>query len=110
MVPHQHLRAPEKRKSVSEGRLYVNWIPTGETLKNVFVEDWFCVGGDSSEEQNAQDVPVHITFITHDDESPAMQMNFTQKSIEAHHRRSFLGWKVRPEVVPWPEEHRVSPL
>ena len=91
MVPHQHLRAPEKRKSVSEDRLYVNWIPTGVTLKIVFVEEWICVGGDSSEEQNAQDVPVHITTMAHDDESPAKQMNFDQNSIEAHHTRSFLG-------------------
>ena len=60
MVPHQHLRAQGKRKNVSEGRLYVNWIPTGETLNNVFVEEWKEVGGDSSEEQNTVDAPVHI--------------------------------------------------
>ena len=65
---------------------------------------------DTSEEQNTKDVPVHITTIVYDDESPAGQMNFTQNSIEAHHRRSLFGYKVRPEVVPWPEEHRVSPL
>ena len=68
------------------------------------------VGGDSSEEQNAIDVPVHITIIAHDDESPAGQMNFTQNSIEALHRRILVGKKVRPVVVPWPEEHRVMPL
>ena len=91
MVPHQHFRAPERRKSVSEGRLYVNWIPTGVTLKKAFVEEWIYVGGDSSEEQNAIDVPVHITIMAHDDESPAWQMNLTQNSIEALHRRSLFG-------------------
>ena len=88
-MPHQHLIAPGKRKNVSESRLYVNWIPTGETLKNVFVEEWIYVGGDSSEEQNTIDVPVHITTMAHDDEFPAGQMNFTQNSIEAHYRLSF---------------------
>ena len=34
-MAHQHLRGPGKRKSVSEGRLYVNWIPTSETSKSV---------------------------------------------------------------------------
>ena len=33
-----------------------------------------------------------------------------QNDIDALHRRSFFGWEVRLEVVPWPEEHRVSPL
>ena len=37
-------------------------------------------------------------------------MNFTQNSIEAHHRHSLFGYKARPEVVPWPEEHTVTPL
>ena len=87
MVPRQHLRAPGKKKSVSEGRLYVNWIPTGETSKNVFVEDWIDVGGDSSEEQNTINAPVHITTMAHDDETPAGQINITQNSIEALHRR-----------------------
>ena len=105
-----HLRAPGKRKNVSEGRLYVNWIPTVEASKNVFVEEWIYVSGDSSEEQNTIDVPAHITTMAHDDESPAGQMNFTQNSIEAHHRRSLFGYKIRLEVVPWPEEHRVTLL
>ena len=90
-VPLQHLRAPGKRKNVSEGRLYVNLIPTGETLKNVFVEEWIYVGGDSSEEQKTINVPVHITTMAHDDESPAGQMTLTQNSIEAPHRRSLFG-------------------
>ena len=90
-MPHQHLRAPGKRKNVSEGRLYVNWIPTGKTLKIVFVDEWIDVGGDSSEEQNTTDAPVHITTMAHDDEIPAGQMNFTQNSIEAHHRHSPFG-------------------
>ena len=50
MVPHQHLRSPGKGKSLSEGREYVNWIPTGENLKNVFVAEWKIVGCDSSVE------------------------------------------------------------
>ena len=90
MVPRQHLMATGKRKSVTEGRLYVKWIPTGETLKNVFVEEWVHVGGGSSEEQKTIDVPVHITTMAHDDESPASQMNFTQNSNEALHRRSLV--------------------
>ena len=48
--------------------------------------------------------------IAHDDESPAGKMNSTQNSIEALHRRILFGHKVRPDVVPWPEEHRVMPL
>ena len=48
--------------------------------------------------------------MANDDESPAGHMNFTQNSIEALHRRSLFGYKVRPEVVPWPEENRVMPL
>ena len=67
MVPHQHLRAPGMRKSISEGRLYVNWISTGETLKNVFMDEWMYAGGDSSEERNTIDVPVRITIMAHDD-------------------------------------------
>ena len=66
-------------------------------LEHVFVEEWIHVGGDSSEEQNTVDVPVQITIMAHDDESPAGQMNFTQNSIEAHHRRSLFGYKVRPK-------------
>ena len=53
--------------------------------------EWIYVGGDSFEEQNTIDVPVHISTMAHDDESPAGQMNFTQNSIEAHHLRSFFG-------------------
>ena len=90
MVPHQHLRAPGKKKNVPEGRLYVNWIATGETLKNV------CGRVDACRrrltwEQNTTDVPLHITTMAYDEESTAGQMNFTQNSIEAHHRRSFFG-------------------
>ena len=47
------------------------------------VEEWKNAGGDSSEEQNTIDVPVHVTIMAHDDESP--------DSIEAHHRRSLFG-------------------
>ena len=36
------------------------------------------VGCDSSKEQNAGDVSVHITIMAHDDESPAKHMNFTK--------------------------------
>ena len=110
VVPRQHLTAPGKRNSVSEGRWYVPWIPIGETLRKVFVEEWIDVGGDSSEEQKTISAPVHITTVAHDDETPAGQMNFAQNSIEALHRRSLCGYKVRPEVVPWPEEHIVMPL
>ena len=110
MVPHQHLRAPEKWKTVSEGRLYVNWIPTVEALKKTCLEEWKKVGGHLTEEQNAFDVPAHITTMAHDDESPAGLMNFTQNSIEALHRRSLFGYKARLEVVPWKEENRVTPL
>ena len=40
-------------------------------MKNVFVEEWKNIGGDSSEEQNTIDAPVHITTMAHDDDSPA---------------------------------------
>ena len=42
--------------------MYVNWIPTGDTLKKACLEESLYVGGDSSEEQNALDIPVHITI------------------------------------------------
>ena len=64
------LESPRKRKSVSQGRLCVNWIPTGETLKNVLVEEWAEVCGDSSEEQKTTNAPVRITTMAHDDETP----------------------------------------
>ena len=52
---------PEKGKSVSErARLHEFWIPTGDTLKKAYLEEWLYAGGDSSEEQNAVDVPVLI--------------------------------------------------
>ena len=37
----------------------------------------------------------------HDDEPPARQMNFTQNSIEALHRRILFGHVVKPKVLPW---------
>ena len=46
--------------------------------------------------------------MAHDEESPAGQMNFTEISTKALLRRSLFGKKVGPEVVPWPEEHRVT--
>ena len=92
-MPHQHFRFPGKRKSVSEGRLYVNWIPNGETLKNVFVEERVEVCGDSSEEQKTMNATVRITTMAHDDETPVVSINFTQNSIEASHRRCLLGLK-----------------
>ena len=46
------------------------------------------MGGGKSEGQKAKDVPVHITTKSHDDETPAGQMNFTQNSNEALLRRS----------------------
>ena len=52
--------------------------------KNLLVERWVY----AAEEQNAKDVPVHITTMAHDDESSAGQMNFTQNSNEALLRRS----------------------
>ena len=67
MVPHQHLRSPGKKKKVSEGRLYVNRIPSGETLKTC-VEEWIDVCGDSSEGQNTINALVRITTTAHDDE------------------------------------------
>ena len=51
------------------------------------------MGGGSPEEQNAKDVPVHITTIVLDDETLAGQMNFTQNSKEALHRRSISSGK-----------------
>ena len=93
MVPHQHLIAPGKRESDTEGRLYVNWIPTGDALKNVFVEEWIKVGGDSPEEQKTINAPMRIKSMAHDDETPAGQMNITQNSIEALHRRCLFRYK-----------------
>ena len=81
MVPHQHLRAPGNRKNVPEGRLYVNWIPTGETLKKVFVEERIKNG------QKTRNAPVRINTTAHDDETPAGQTSFTENSIEALQRR-----------------------
>ena len=57
-----------------------------------------------------REIEYNTKLAAHDDESPAGQMKFTQNSIEALHRRILFGYKVRPEVVPWPEEHRVMPL
>ena len=37
--------------------------------------------------------------ISHNDEPPAGQMNFTQDSIEALHRRVFFGHMKKPEAV-----------
>ena len=70
-----------------QSRLHVNWIPTGETLKNVFVEEWVDVCGDSSEGQKTINAPVRIITMAHDDETPAGQINFSHNSIEALHRR-----------------------
>ena len=64
MVPHQ------KRKSDTEGRLFVKWIPTGETLKNVFMEVWIKIGGNSSEGQKTMNAPTRITTMSHDSETP----------------------------------------
>ena len=61
--------------------------------KNMFVEGWVYAGGGSSEEQNALDVPLHITTMAHDDGSPAGQMNFTRNSNETLLRRSISGRK-----------------
>ena len=69
-----------------QSRLHVNWIPTGETLKNVFVEEWIDVCGDSSDGQKTTNAPVRVTTMAHDDETPAGQINFSQNSIEALHR------------------------
>ena len=55
--------------------------------------EWLYVGGDSSEEQNAVDVPEHINIMAHDDESPARQMNFIQKQHRKLLRRSISRWK-----------------
>ena len=93
MVPHQHLVAPGKRKSDTEGRLFVNWIPTGEALKNVFMEEWIYIGGDLPEEQKTLNAPMSIATMARDDETPAGQMNFTQNNIEALHRRCLFGYK-----------------
>ena len=60
---------------------------------NKFKEGWEKASGGLFEEQNAKDVPVHITTMSHDDESPAGQMNFTQNSNEALLRRSISGIK-----------------
>ena len=74
----------------------------------MFAGEWVEVCGDSSEGQKTINALVRVTTMAHDDESPAGQMTFTQNSTGAHHRRSLFGYKVRPEVVPWPEEHRVT--
>ena len=55
MVPHQHLTVSRKRKSDTEGRLFVNWIPTSEDLKNVFMEEWISASGDAPGEQETTD-------------------------------------------------------
>ena len=68
--------------------MYVNWIPTGETLKNVFVEEWVDVCGDSSKGQKTINVPVRMTTTAQNDEIPAEQINFTQNSIDVLHRGS----------------------
>ena len=41
-------------------RLHVFWIPTGDTLNKAYLEECLYAGGDSSEEQNVMDFPVHI--------------------------------------------------
>ena len=46
------------------------------------------MSGGKSKEQKAKDAPVHITSMSHNDESPARQMNFTQDGNEALLRRS----------------------
>ena len=46
------------------------------------------MSGGKSKEQKAKDVPVHFTTMSHNDESPAKQMNSTQDGNEASLRRS----------------------
>ena len=58
----------------------------------MFVEEWIDVCGDSSEGQKTINAPVRITTMAHDDETPAGQINFTQNSIEALHRRCLFGF------------------
>ena len=67
------LDTPGKKK-MSRRVEYVNWIPTGETFKTVFEEEWIDVAGDSSEEQNTTNAPLHITTMARNNETPAGQM------------------------------------
>ena len=94
------LDSSKEKGSVTEGRLYVNWIPSSETLKNVFVEEWLDVSGDSSEGQKTISAPVRIITMAHNNETPAGQINFTQNSIELP----------PTAVVLWPRERRVSAM
>ena len=59
--------------------------------KNKFEEEWAAA---NLRNRRAQDVPVHITTMSHDDETPAGQMNFTQNSNAALLRRSVSGIKI----------------
>ena len=52
-------RVPEVNAS-QRARPHVFWIPTGEPLNKVYLEEWLYAGGDSSEEQNVIDVPGFI--------------------------------------------------
>ena len=60
MVPHQYMRAPGKRKSVSERPTARILDSNRKHLEKAYLEEWLYAGGDSSEEQNAKDVPVLI--------------------------------------------------
>ena len=46
--------------NAQRARLHVLWIPTGDTLKMAYLEEWLHASGDSSEEQNTFYVPMLI--------------------------------------------------
>ena len=54
-----------KRKVSQRGRMYVYWIRTCDTLGKACLVECTHIGGDSSEEQNALDVPCKLPYHRH---------------------------------------------
>ena len=84
MVPHQHLKTPEKGKGHKEDQVFVKWIPISEALKNEF---WARVGIHQRRPIRGA-APDHMK---RENETPSEKISLTRNSIEALPDAAFSG-------------------